>query len=116
MATPTPSDNEFAVALEDFKSGGWIVSVLGGAGMLARLLLDDEEHKVMFWIRRIIAGSIVGVLCYFAIALSDAEITGIKKAFLLSTAGAFSPELMEWALSKYKSKAKHGKSKKNRKR
>lgn len=116
MAIPPPSDNEFAVALDDFRGGGWIVSVLGGAGMLARLLLDDEEHPYMFWVRRVIAGAIVGVICYFGIALSEAEITGLKKAFILSTAGAFSPELMEWALSKYKSQLGNGKNKKNRKR
>lgn len=83
--------------------------------MLARLLLDDEEHPSMFWIRRIAAGAIVGIICYFTIALSGAEITGLKKAFLLSTAGAFSPELMEWALRQYKEKL-NGKAKKTGKR
>lgn len=100
--TTTPANNEFAIAIEDFKGGGWIVSVLGGAGMLARLLLDDENHPAMFWIRRALAGSIVGILCYFGIALSGNEISGLKKAFLLSTAGAFSPELMELCLKQYK--------------
>ena len=110
--TTQPTDTEFAHAIEDFKGGGWIVSVLGGAGMLARLLLDDERHPAVFWIRRLLAGSIVAVICYFGISLSGSEITGFKRAFLLCTAGAFSPELMELSLKQYKK----GLDEKNQKR
>ena len=76
--------------------------------MLARLLLEDEERPYMFWVRRVVAGAIVGVICYFCISLSGSDISGLKKAFILSTAGAFSPELMEWALSKYKGELNNG--------
>ena len=100
--TPPAATNEpdFVAAAEDFKKGGWIVSLLGGAGMLARMLLDDESHPLIFWIRRIIAGAIVGVLAYFA--LWSADIDGLKKSIIMTTAGAGSPELMEWLRKKYK--------------
>lgn len=95
----TPSDPNFGAALDDFKRGGWIVSILGGAGMLARLLLDDEQHPVRFWIARIVAGSIVGVVCYFA--LWGTDISGIYKSIIMSTAGAGAPELMRYMKAKY---------------
>lgn len=98
MAT-APTDPDFGASLDDFKRGGWIVSVLGGAGMLARLLLDDEHHPVMFYVRRILAGSIVGVVCYFA--LHGQDIDGIKKAIIMATSGAFSPELIEQLRKRY---------------
>lgn len=95
----TPSDPDFAAAAVEFKRGGWIVSILGGAGMIARLLLDDTEHPVIFWIKRIIAGAIVGCLCYFA--LWNTPLSGIQKSIILSTAGAGSPELMAWVKRKF---------------
>lgn len=97
-ASPT-NETDYAAAFDEFKRGGWIVSLLGGAGMLARLLLDDDNHPAMFWIRRFLAGTIVGCLCYFA--LYGQDIDGLKKAIILSTAGAGSPELMERVIKGY---------------
>ncbi|CAB5178451.1 hypothetical protein UFOVP157_1, partial [uncultured Caudovirales phage] len=31
-----PTDPDLAGAIQDFKKGGWVVSLFGGAGMLAR--------------------------------------------------------------------------------
>lgn len=117
-----PTDPNFGAAAEDFKRGGWIVSLLGGAGMLARMLLSDEEHKVVFYVRRIIAGSIVGVLAYFT--LHGIEMDGLKKSLIMCTAGAFAPEIFEYLRKKYakgfddetekKDRNRHG-SRRNRK-
>lgn len=89
----TPTDPDFARAAEDFKRGGWVVALLGGAGMLARMLLNDEESKAIFWVRRFIAGAIVGCITYFA--LHGVNMSDIYKSLIMSTAGAASPELME---------------------
>jgi hypothetical protein len=89
----TPTDPDFASAAQDFKRGGWVVSLLGGAGMLARMLLEDEEHKAIYWIRKFIAGAIVGCITYFA--LHGVNMSDIHKSIIMSTAGAGSPELME---------------------
>lgn len=97
--TPAPSEQDFAAAAEEFKRGGWIVSLLGGAGMLARMLLDDEKHKSIYWIRRIIAGSIVGIVVYFA--LYGTELSGLHKSVIMSSAGAGSPELMEYIRKRF---------------
>jgi len=97
---PTPPNNpdDYVQAISDFKKGGWIVAVLGGIGVLIRWLLSDEHHGKIFWIRRTIAGTLVGIMAYFA--LYQVEMDGIYKSVILSTSGAFSPELFEFARKK----------------
>lgn len=115
--TPPPSpptDPNFGAAADDFKRGGWIVSLLGGAGMLARMLLEDEDHKAIFYVRRIIAGSIVGVLAYFT--LHGIEMDGLKKSLIMCTAGAFAPEIFEHLRKKYKAGFDDENEKKSRSR
>lgn len=89
----TTTDPDFAAAAQDFKRGGWVVSLLGGAGMLARMLLNDESHPVIYYLRKVIAGAIVGVIVYFA--LYGTDISGLQKSIIMSTAGAGAPEIME---------------------
>lgn len=89
----TTTDPDFAAAAQDFKRGGWVVSLLGGAGMLARMLLTDESHPVIYYLRKIIAGAIVGVIIYFS--LYGTSISGLNKSIIMSTAGAGAPEIME---------------------
>ena len=87
------TDPDLAGAIQDFKKGGWVVSLFGGAGMLARMLLTDKASPVMVWIRRTLAGSIIGVLAYFAVW--GQPISGIYKAIILSVSGAIAPEALE---------------------
>jgi hypothetical protein len=96
MATTDP---DFAAAAQDFKRGGWVVSLLGGAGMLARMLIDDETHPIIYWVKKIVAGAIVGVITYFA--LYGTELSGLHKSIIMSTAGAGSPELMQWIKKRF---------------
>ena len=110
----TPSDPNFGAAIDDFKRGGWIVSVLGGAGMLARLLLEDENHPARFWIARIIAGTIVGIICYFS--LWGTDISGIYKSIIMCTAGAGAPELMRLVKARYSNLAKNEEGKTSKKK
>ena len=92
------TDPDLAGALQDFKKGGWVVSLFGGAGMLARMLLTDKASPVMVWIRRTLAGSIIGVLAYFAVW--GQPISGIYKAIILSVSGAVAPEALELMISR----------------
>lgn len=86
------SDN-ISMLLEDFKKGGWFIAILGGMGMLARLILTNEKYAFFLWFRKIIAGAIVGVICYFA--LYGLEINLIYKSIFYSMSGAIAPELFE---------------------
>ena len=107
------ADPDLAGAMQDFKKGGWVVSLFGGAGMLARMLLTDKASPIIVWIRRVIAGSIIGVLTYFAVW--GQPISGIYKAIILSVSGAISPELLEYLIARTKRETKNVKSK-NKKR
>ena len=92
------TDN-FGPAIEDFKRGGWIVSLFGAAGMLVRLLLTDKENKYWVWARKTFASSLVGVLTYF-ILHGITGIPAIYKAVILSLSGMMAPELFDLAINK----------------
>ncbi len=102
MSPPPPTDPDFARAADDFKRGGWIVALLGGSGIVARMLLANEHHPIMFWIKKAIAGSIVGTIAYFI--FHGVEMTGLHKSILMSVAGAGSPEIIEWIKHKFTKK------------
>jgi hypothetical protein len=108
------TDPDLAGALQDFKKGGWVVSLFGGSGMLARMLLTDKHSPIMVWIRRTIAGSIIGILTYFAIW--GQPISGIYKAIILSVSGAIAPELLEHFILRAKGANEKIKRKSKRKR
>lgn len=94
------NDTDFVSAIDDFKKGGWIVALLGGLGVIVRWMLSDENHPAIFWVQRIVAGSAVGVITYFA--LYYVEMDAIYKSIILSTSGAFSPELFQFVKNKIK--------------
>lgn len=107
------TDPDLLGATQDFLKGGWVVSLFGGAGMLARMLLTDQSSPVIVWFRKTLAGAIVGVLAYFAVW--GQPISGIYKALILSCSGALSPEVFEYLISKLKG-AQHVKQQTKRKR
>ena len=84
---------DFTPAIEDFKRGGWVVALLGGAGMAARMLLTDKDSPWVVWLRRISAGAIVGVLAFFATHGSD--LSNLNRSLICSIAGAAAPEVVE---------------------
>ena len=95
MASPDP---DFGNAINEFRKGGWIVSLLGALGILARILLAKNKPTLIEAIKKITAGGITGVIVYFA--LHGSEIPPLYKGIIYSTAGAFAPELFGMALDK----------------
>lgn len=89
---------------EEFKKTGWLFAVLGGLGMLARLILTNEKYEIMRWSRMILAGAIVGVICYFS--LYNASIDPFYKSVLCSISGSIAPEVFNWARRKFLQKTK----------
>jgi hypothetical protein len=96
--------NDMTEIAEEFKKTGWLVAVLGALGMLARLILTDEKYNATRWIRMVIAGSIVGVICYFSIYRMD--IDPFYKSVLSCVSGSFAPEMFEWVRRKLTDKLK----------
>jgi hypothetical protein len=93
--------NDMNDLLEEFKKAGWLFAVLGGLGALARLILTDEKYNTIKWIRMIIAGSIVGVICYFA--LHQLSIDPFYKSVICAVSGTFAQELFHQIRNKIKS-------------
>ena len=89
-------------AVNEFKKGGWVIALLGSMGMLARLILAKEKFGFIVWIRKIIAGGIVGVIAYFA--LYGADIEPIYKSVIYSISGSFAPEIWTFLSKKIKKK------------
>jgi hypothetical protein len=95
MASPDP---DFGNAINEFRKGGWIVSLLGALGILARILLAKNKPTLIEGVKKITAGGITGVLVYFA--LHGTNIDPLYKGVIYSTAGAFAPELFGLLLDK----------------
>ena len=96
------TDPDIIGAIQDFKKGGWVIALLGSLGMLARLILTDEKYSFFIWLRKIIAGGIVGVLAYFA--LYGTEIDPLYKSVIYSISGSLAPEIWEFIKNKIKRK------------
>ena len=87
--------NNFQVALLAFKSGGWIVSLIGAAAMVGRLLVDEAADAS--WqrsLRHVVAAAIFAVIAYFV--TFQWELSALNKAIVQGLCGAVAPELVDW--------------------
>lgn len=89
----SPVDPSILETAEDFKKGGWIVAVLGALGAIARFIITEEKWQSVVFVRKVIAGSIVGTLVYFAI--NNAPIDGMYKGIIYASCGALAPDIFE---------------------
>jgi hypothetical protein len=96
-------DQSLQVVIEEFKKTGWVTAIIGAIGALASLLLSDEKYHTVRWLRKIIAGAIVGVLVYFA--LYNTNIDPFYKSVMFSISGAFANDIMDWVRTKFLKKA-----------
>lgn len=100
----SPTDPDLAGALNDFKKGGWVIGMLGAMGMFARLVFTEEEYSFFVWVRKIIAGGIVGVLAYFM--LYGTSIDPLYKSVIYSISGSIAPEIWEFVKKRFKKETK----------
>ena len=87
--------NNFQTAVIAFKSGGWIVSLIGAAAMVGRLLVDEAADAS--WqrsLRHVIAAAIFAVIAYFV--TFQWELSALNKAIVQGLCGAVAPELVDW--------------------
>lgn len=94
------ADPDLAAAAADFKRGGWLVSMLGVAGALIRLLLAEHNHHWVVWVKHAIAGGLTGIVVYFA--LHGSQIDPLYKSVIYSSAGAVAPRLFAVAEARIK--------------
>ena len=87
--------NNFQIAILAFKSGGWIVALIGAAAMVGRLLVDEAADAS--WqrsLRHVIAAAIFAVIAYFV--TFQWELSALNKAIVQGLCGAVAPELVDW--------------------
>ena len=70
------------------------MAVLGALGAIARLIITEERFFWVVWVRKALAGAIVGTLVYFAI--NHTELDAMYKSIVYSSAGALAPDIFEW--------------------
>ena len=95
--------NNFQVALLAFKSGGWIVALIGAAAMVGRLLVDEAADAS--WqrsLRHVLAAAIFAVIAYFV--MFQWELSSLNKAIIQGLCGAVAPELVDWITSNIRRK------------
>jgi hypothetical protein len=93
-------DQSMKAVIADFKSGGWVVIILGAIGAFVGLVMKNEKYHVFVWGRKVFAGACVGVITYFALYYID--ILPIYKGILYSISGAIAPELFDFISSRAK--------------
>jgi Zn-dependent protease with chaperone function len=95
--------NNFQIALLAFKSGGWIVALIGAAAMVGRLLVDEAADAS--WqrsLRHVLAAAIFAVIAYFV--MFQWELSSLNKAIVQGLCGAVAPELVDWITSNIRRK------------
>jgi hypothetical protein len=84
-------------SLEDFVpkflKGGWIVALIGASGMIARLVVSEEDTPMNQVIRNIAAAMIASSISWFI--MEQFEMNSMLKAIIYGMVGLNSPELLK---------------------
>ena len=76
----------------EFLKGGWVITVLGGAGMFARMLYSGRKYSIIDMLRRIVAASIASTIAWYI--LEQTDIGSLYKAISYGITGVISPEII----------------------
>jgi hypothetical protein len=84
--------------IPEFLNGGWVVLLIGAAGMVARLItsVSSEETNGNNVIKNILSAMITSLLAWFI--LEQFEIDSLYKALIYGLAGLNSPEILKGIL------------------
>jgi hypothetical protein len=79
--------------VDRFTEGGWIVSLIGAGGMLARILHSNTKYSIGAYVRKILAAGISSSIAWFVLEQSD--FSSFTKALIYGIVGVVSPEVIE---------------------
>lgn len=100
------NDDSYSQIVAEFKRAGWIMGVLGAAGMVARLVFTNEKFAIFVWGRKIFAAAIVGIIVHFS--LYEIDISEMYKSVICAISGSFAPEVFEAVRTRFLAKlSKH---------
>lgn len=84
--------NENESLIKDFLNGGWIITLIGGAAMIARLLAMGNKLGLFEQIKKIFVASISSTIAWFV--LEQTDLPSLYKAITYGIIGVVSPEII----------------------
>ena len=90
------STSELIQIFHSFINGGWLVLIVGVAGMIARLALFSGKVTLIHCIKNLIAAMFCSCVTWFI--LEEIKIHFMYKAIIYTLAGLDAPELMRGVL------------------
>jgi hypothetical protein len=77
---------------KEFVEGGWIIPMIGGAAMLARLLSSSTKITFVEYFKKITSAAIASGIAWFI--LEQTDIPSLYKAVTYGIIGVVSPEII----------------------
>lgn len=78
--------------LKEFFDGGWIIPLVGAAGMLARLMAAKKKYTIIEYFKNIVSAAIAAAIAWFI--LEQVDIPSLYKAITYGIVGVISPEII----------------------
>ena len=78
--------------LKEFLEGGWVIPLVGAAGMLARLLTAKKTYTIVEHFKNIFSAAIASTIAWFI--LEQVDIPSLYKAITYGIIGVISPEII----------------------
>jgi hypothetical protein len=78
--------------LKEFLDGGWIIPLVGGLAMLARLLSSQTNMTILEQLKKILSASLASTIAWFV--LEQTDISSLYKAITYGVIGVISPEII----------------------
>lgn len=78
--------------LREFINGGWVIPLIGAAGMVARLLSTKNGGSLSEQLRKIFTAAIASGISWFI--LEQTDISSLYKAICYGIIGVISPEVI----------------------
>jgi len=82
--------------IKNFLNGGWVVLLIGAAGMVARLVTTNESPNFGEVIKKMISAMIASLIAYFI--FEQFEVDPMYKAVAYGLVGLNSPEIINGVL------------------
>jgi uncharacterized membrane protein YeaQ/YmgE (transglycosylase-associated protein family) len=82
--------------VENFLGGGWVVLLIGAAGMVARLVTTNENQTGSDVVKKMVSSMIASLIAYFV--MEQFEVDAMYKAIAYGLVGLNSPEIINGVL------------------
>lgn len=82
--------------IKNFLDGGWVVLLIGAAGMVARLVTTNEEQSSADVVKKMISSMIASLIAWFI--MEQFEVNSMYKALAYGLVGLNSPEIINGVL------------------